>query len=606
MRFQHHFITNILAGIVLLAAAAPILAEDQKIPLGGIGFHYDGTGVHPDDHKPPRSWDQGEGLSSTSPAVCVPKGSKNVRWVAETPNWCYGLPVEVGERVFFMCEPGAEGMRWPTLVCLDRKTGKEQWRTEINQFDALGITGEERQKLEKYLDQWHAYWRFMYSTLRSREEEKDWTEADRQAVLKKLKDAYGYEHRNRPSSAVIPERYVNAEMQQVAGALGKVGILPCNWQTFDLRRIGASFPTPVSDGKAIYVLTGAGTSARVELDGKIGWYNAQTLYDSSKYYTLCSSPRLYEPSSPAASGSQATKLLLVAKFPHAQGLDTTNGRVVWEHKTARTAGENGDYAGVASSFVGQVGETALYFTPFGDILRPRDGKLLCSDPVLSRNPMNWSQEHAMISRNIQEYGYYGIKVRMQDDAATAEKVWGIPFGFTPQPRYRWRKLAGIHASVSYRGRIYDDGYIFDCTTGDIIAGQDGIPSAPIIDAVTGKEKKATHEHVVKEIGTPASRMHYLIANDMVYGCTDDGIRNQYYWKDMSKRTIARQEIFSLDGKKVFAGHVSNPPFNHPAMQRIHNQGIFATGFSYSGSFSIGRDALYVRGGTHLWCLSEEP
>jgi hypothetical protein len=42
------------------------------------------------------------------------------------------------------------------------------------------------------------------------------------------------------------------------------------------------------------------------------------------------------------------------------------------------------------------------------------------------------------------------------------------------------------------------------------------------------------------------------------------------------------------------------------MQRIHNQGIFATGFSYSGSFSIGRDALYVRGGTHLWCLSEEP
>jgi hypothetical protein len=280
--------------------------------------------------------------------------------------------------------------------------------------------------------------------------------------------------------------------------------------------------------------------------------------------------------------------------------------VVWEHKTARTAGENGEYAGVASSFVGQVGETALYFTPFGDILRPRDGKLLCSDPDLAKNPMNWNQEHAMIFRNIVEYGYFGIKVRLRDDVASAKKVWGIPFGFTPRPRYGWGKLGGIHAPVSYRGRIYDDGFIIDCTTGDIIAGRDGLPSAPIIDAVTGKEKKATHEHVVKEFGTPRTMMHYLIANDLVYGCKVDEIRNQPFWKDMSKRCRADLEIFSLDGKKVYAGHVSNPPFDHPAMQRIHNQGIFAYGFSLSASFSIGRDALYVRGGTHLWCLSEEP
>jgi hypothetical protein len=124
------FLSLLIAGLALAQAMG---AETTPPPATQPAAAPDLS--KPADHKPPRSWDEGEGLTSTSPALCVPKGSKNVRWVAEAPNWCYGLPVEVDERVFFMCEPGAEGMRWPTPACLDPKAGKEQWRTEIKHFD---------------------------------------------------------------------------------------------------------------------------------------------------------------------------------------------------------------------------------------------------------------------------------------------------------------------------------------------------------------------------------------------------------------------------------------------------------------------------------------
>jgi hypothetical protein len=249
----------------------------------------------------------------------------------------------------------------------------------------------------------------------------------------------------------------------------------------------------------------------------------------------------------------------------------------------------------------------VYFAPFGDIYRLPDGKLLLSDPLLSQQPPCWDQKNEMLFKHVHNDGLYGYKVLLDGETAKIEKKWGIPNvgKFTPDPRYLMKNCSQEHASVSFNDRTYIAGSIYHCTTGDVLAGGDWNPKSKIIDHVTGKEKTPTHEHAVKDHATPATRMQCLLADGRVYGVVADMVDRKPYWKDMSVHSRATVQIFSVEGKKLNEGHVSQPPYDHPAMKRMHEQGIYADYFSMAGSFSIGQDALYVRGVTHLWCLSEK-
>jgi hypothetical protein len=215
----------------------------------------------------------------------------------------------------------------------------------------------------------------------------------------------------------------------------------------------------------------------------------------------------------------------------------------------------------------------------------------------------------MLFRHVHNDGFYGYKVLLEGETAKIEKKWGIPnvSKFTPDPRYLMKNCSQVHAPVSFNDRTYMAGYIYHCATGDVLSGPDWNPKGKIIDHVTGKEKKPTHEHTVQAMGTPGTVIQYLVAGDRIFGVdtATEHYNRKPYFRDLTIRAPATMQIFSLDGKKLFETILRNPPFDHPALQRVNEQGIFPNFFSYSGSFGIGQDALYVRGVTHLWCLSEK-
>ncbi|KKL08031.1 hypothetical protein LCGC14_2580010, partial [marine sediment metagenome] len=116
---------------------------------------------------------------------------------------------------------------------------------------------------------------------------------------------------------------------------------------------GYSTPTPVSDGKFVYVHTGYGTTACYDLDGKRQWI-VKTDKPLHGWAGQCNSPVL-------AGGK------LMVHVVDAVGLDAATGKEAW-----RTRGRWFDVFG--SAIVVTVDRTELVFDPNGDVFRVSDGK----------------------------------------------------------------------------------------------------------------------------------------------------------------------------------------------------------------------------------------
>ncbi|MBY0457427.1 MAG: PQQ-like beta-propeller repeat protein, partial [Gemmataceae bacterium] len=78
-------------------------------------------------------WWRGPTRDGTAPKQTVPtewSKDKNVVWEAAVPGKGHGSPCVVSERVFLAtADPEAETQ---SVVCFDRKTGKQLWLTEVH------------------------------------------------------------------------------------------------------------------------------------------------------------------------------------------------------------------------------------------------------------------------------------------------------------------------------------------------------------------------------------------------------------------------------------------------------------------------------------------
>ena len=120
---------------------------------------------------------------------------------------------------------------------------------------------------------------------------------------------------------------------------------------------GDATPTPVSDGKWVWVLLGTGIVACHDLEGKSRWMNWYDLRQTTTYGRTAS---------PALVGDR-----LLVHFGPLVCLDAATGKLLWKNDKAR--------ATYGTPAVARLGDVDVVVTPKGQVVRVADGKILAAD-----------------------------------------------------------------------------------------------------------------------------------------------------------------------------------------------------------------------------------
>lgn len=234
IRFQIAVAASITAFVLGVLSVSDVRAQ-VKPPAGDpapkptsapagkvVGWRGDGTGVYP-KATPPLAWSKDA------------SGMKNIHWAAAMPGPCVGQPIIVGDKIFAMAD-------YSDLVCLDKKTGKILWVRSNNYFDTLNAK-------EASLDTFKPA-------------------ADAAKQLKAINDTFGTG--KEPDDKQLAQKWaLERDILKAMTAADKVKYkYPLDPQG---SCGGATAPTPISDGKHVYVWLGSGVAACYDLDGARKW-----------------------------------------------------------------------------------------------------------------------------------------------------------------------------------------------------------------------------------------------------------------------------------------------------------------------------------------------
>ncbi len=120
---------------------------------------------------------------------------------------------------------------------------------------------------------------------------------------------------------------------------------------------GYTTPTPLCDGKDVYILLGNGIVASYTLEGRRNWMTWLAAEPTTAYGRS---------SSPVLAGD-----VLIAPMSHLHGIDRKTGKLLWEDKEVDSA--------YGTPVVVDLNGTAIVVTPSGFALRPADGKILAKN-----------------------------------------------------------------------------------------------------------------------------------------------------------------------------------------------------------------------------------
>jgi outer membrane protein assembly factor BamB len=294
----------VLVSVSLILGTLPVSAGDV------IGWRTDGSGSYP-KAEPPLEW---------SP-------TKNVVW--STPMK-YGVshPVLLGERIYICSEPA-------TLICLNRKDGEILWQKTSSYAD-LEIAPDVRERINAEQTDMAAI---------SKKESGVRKEMDllNRMLVKDAVPKEEIEKKLQPFRTQIDE--LKAEKEKL-----KLGVLYT--QPGIHSTAGYSAPTPVTDGKNIYVAFGNGLVACFDMEGDRKWL--KLIEHSNAPYAHSNSPVL-------AGGK------LIIHFTEMVALDTKTGTESWRLKRPTYHG---------TSIVTKIGDVEVLLTPKGMMVRAQDGKVL--------------------------------------------------------------------------------------------------------------------------------------------------------------------------------------------------------------------------------------
>jgi len=271
-----------------------------------VGWRTDWTGKYP-DADPPTKW----------------SATETVVWKTPMPSWSNSTTILVGDRLFVCSEP-------TTLVCLRLSDGKILWQKDHPLTDAFppqemakARADMKRIGVEAVQEQIKALKKEMGQV--QRRLRKDPKNAQLKTNVEQFKKRIGQEEKR-----LDPIRKYLVPPTQ-----------PVN---------GYSSPTPVSDGKRVYVLFGTGVAACYDLEGNRQWMVG--LERSTNAWGHSASPVL--------SGD---KLLVLINSLFA--LNTSDGTVAWKQRSGQRWG---------TSVVTRIGDQEVVITPNGNFFRVSDGK----------------------------------------------------------------------------------------------------------------------------------------------------------------------------------------------------------------------------------------
>lgn len=341
--------------------------------------------------------------------------SKNIVWMAELPQRSSSTPILVGDRIFVMAEPDE-------LLCLDRKTGRLQWSAFVNFYEALAP--KERQANP-------AFAKTVDPLIAELRVEKDF--------VKRI------ETRGRIQKALLaidPDRF----------AIKADGHFEAHFAI-----VGFTAPTPVSDGKHVYVWSGMGVAACFDLDGKRRWI---TRIPGELSYA--STPTLVDGT-------------LVVFLNRLYGLDAKTGEVRWKQsKVTRNVG-----ALVPARLSG----VPVIVSQRGDVVRAADGRLLFKYRQEDGGDTGWAPP--LVLGDTVYASSYGVaslaRIEFQgvqgDDWQPKVTAFEMPASISRKPDGKWidRWTAGsplVLDDIAYSIDIWGQAFALDLKSRKMLYQQD--------------------------------------------------------------------------------------------------------------------------------------
>lgn len=304
----------------------------------------------------------------------IPYDSKNIAWMTELPHRSSSTPIIAGNRIFVMAEPDE-------LLCLDKQTGRILWTAANNYYEAL--TADERQANKAFAEK-------VDPLVARLKEERDFV---------KRVELRGKIHKE--LTTIDAERFAYKADGHFEAHFGIVGF---------------TVPTPVSDGKHVWVWCGNGVAACYDLDGKRQWITRVP----TNQLTYASSPAL-------ADGVFAVFLGKLV------GLDARTGKELW--RQPRVVKNNG------SLLPAKLADVPVVVTQGGHVVRARDGHMLFRMRGESGSDTGWAPP--VILGDLMYLPVYGVtQVNVLDFAGVTGDEWKPKITTIPMPDTISRKPDG--------------------------------------------------------------------------------------------------------------------------------------------------------------------
>lgn len=344
--------------------------------------------------------------------------NKNIAWTTPLPARSTSTPIIVGERIFVLAEPDE-------LLCIDKNNGKVLWSQFINYYEE--VSADEKKAKPAYAEK-------IDPLVRKLREETD--RGKRTRLRAEIKKAL---------LEIDPERFRIAANDHFEAHFGIVGF---------------TMPTPVCDGKTIYVWNGMGVAACFEVEsGKRLWI------------TRIKTDHLSYGSSPALVDG-----VLAVFLNEMVGLDPRTGKQVWKQPKVRY--------NVASLLGATFNGKNVIVTQRGDVVNPKNGEFLYRPrDSASAGDTGWSPP--VILGNRMYLPKYGVGLLSFLDFSDVQDVeWEpksigtiqMPTEINKLPDGKWidRWTAGsplVHDGYVYQCDIYQTLYVSDLQTRKLVYRQ---------------------------------------------------------------------------------------------------------------------------------------
>lgn len=304
--------SNLALLAIVAAGSFAALAEDAPKTTG---WRTDGTGAYP-GAAPLTQW----------------AADKGVVWSTEMPGRSNSLPVLVGEKIFIGCDPCS-------IYCINAADGKPLWNASLDYKDLLSAEDWAKAEAEiasakeinKQLSPLTSEITQLNKQLKTAE-----NKAEVEAKLEPLKKQ-AYDLQTKLKDLKLAAQY---EMPRTHGS-----------NTY-------TTPTPVTDGKHVWIILGNGIVGCFDLEGKRVW---------AKFVARPPNTGWGHSSSPALAGDK-----LIVHIDDLVAFDAATGEEKWRQKIKYSWG---------TPVAAKVGGEDIVITPRGDFVRAADGKVVANAKV---------------------------------------------------------------------------------------------------------------------------------------------------------------------------------------------------------------------------------